>query len=104
MAKYVLLHFEDDDEADEFVQRFTDDVEERSRYMRVGIYADVRSVYKAPTKFCSHGGASGPFTKGRKFGWWVHAVAGCMKPTTGWVTGALENREYNQLKKGEDDG
>lgn len=87
MAKYVLLSFDDDKAADEFVQRFTDDVQERATYQRIGIYAFVRAVYKKPTKFCECTGVKNRgFTRGKKFGWWV--CAQCGKPTSAWAAGA----------------
>lgn len=87
MAKYVLLEFGDDEEADEFCQRFTEDVEERAKYQRVGIYAFVRAVYKKPTKFCECKGdmRKRAFTRGRKYGWWV--CTKCGKPTAAWGRG-----------------
>jgi hypothetical protein len=98
MAKYVTLSFEDDEEAKEFIQRFTDDVEERSRQLRVGTYAAVVAMYKKPTRFCDCD-VTRPFTRGSKYGWWVHAIRGCMSPTLTWVKNRLEMREYNELKE-----
>lgn len=87
MAKYVLLQFDNDGEADEFCQRFTEDVEERAKYQRVGIYAFVRAVYKKPTKFCECKGdmRKRAFTRGTKYGWWV--CNKCGKPTHAWGRG-----------------
>jgi hypothetical protein len=86
MAKYVLLSFDDDKLADEFVQQFTDDVVERAKYERTGIYAYVRGVYKKPTKFCTCVGIKKRgFTRGKKYGWWV--CDQCKKPTVGWGRG-----------------
>jgi hypothetical protein len=87
MAKYVLLQFDHDEEADEFCQRFTEDVEERAKYQRVGIYAYVRGVFKKPTKFCECIGdmKKRAFTRGRKYGWWV--CTKCGKPTPAWARG-----------------
>lgn len=93
MAKYVILAFDDDDEADKFVEEtqrrqgvindmdcpcYPDD--------KALIKADVRAVFRKPTKFCDcktvkHRG----FSRGRKYGWWV--CAQCGKPTVGWGRG-----------------
>jgi len=99
MAKYVILHFEDDDAADQYVRMLQQGsvfIWERTVVEGRTVEAEVRAVYKAPTKFCPHA-SSGPYTRGRKYGWWVHAKPDCMKPTPGWVRGMLELREYNQL-------
>lgn len=93
MAKYVLLAFDNDDEADKFVEA----TQQRQGVLNdndcpcypedgAHIKADVRGVYRKPTKFCSctsykHRG----FRRGTKYGWWV--CAQCGKPTIGWGRG-----------------
>lgn len=90
MAKYVLVAFEDDARADEFVRRFTEDVEENARDTRSNIYAYVRGMWKKPTKFCECsisgvGIKKRGFTRGRKYGWWV--CSQCKRPTVGFGRG-----------------
>jgi hypothetical protein len=86
MAKYVLLAFNNDKQADEFAQRFTDDVAERAQFERTGIYAYVRGMFRMPTKFCSCVGIKKRgFVRGKKYGWWVCSM--CGKPTIGWGRG-----------------
>lgn len=95
MAKYVLLAFDSDAEADEFAQRFTDDVEERSQAIRVKPYAMVRGVWKKPTKFCdctSGNIKQRGWTRGKKFGWYVCDY--CRKPSAAWARGDMW---YNSL-------
>lgn len=88
MAKYVLLAFDDDKEADKFIEQtqrahgIYDD--EGGGHMSYA--CDVRGVYRKPTKFCDckttkHRG----FTRGKKYGWWV--CSQCGKPTVGWGRG-----------------
>lgn len=94
MAKYVLLAFESDDDANEFIvstQHYGGvEVENKGTDgfdLKKQLTALVRGVWKMPTKFCECGPVSGPFTRGRKYGWWVHAKKGCNKPTRGWAKG-----------------
>jgi hypothetical protein len=90
VAKYVLLAIADDDEADWFVELCQDGV-----LINNAVHADkgftylkptVRAVFKKPTQFCTCTGKIN-FTRGKKYGWWVHA--GCGKPTIGWVHGDM---------------
>lgn len=97
MAKYVLLAFDNDDEADKFVEETqaqravwitSTDVPDRDTDCNgmLELACDVRGVYRKPTKFCSctslkHRG----FSRGKKYGWWV--CAQCGKPTIGWGRG-----------------
>lgn len=95
MAKYVLLTFDEDDAADQFVEaaqkhdlrRLVGDYIEEAEW----VDCTVRAVYKKPTKFCT--GTDKPecrghkkgFTRGTKYGWWV--CAACGKPTQAWGDG-----------------
>lgn len=90
MAKYVLLNFEDDDAADQFVKDCTDypDAPILTPVQENEVKAFVRGVWKKPTKFCDcRGGGmkNRGFTRGKKFGWWV--CTKCKKPTVGWARG-----------------
>lgn len=98
MARYVLLSFDNDQEADEFVAAFQrpggafymgadghfHQTDEEGTF--------VRAMYQKPTKFCDCGTATGlPFarkssyTRSLKYGWMVHTQ--CKKPTTNWASG-----------------
>lgn len=89
MAKYVLLSFDNDAEADAFTEYVVD-----AQYIHISgdtaiVKADVRAVYKKPTLYCDnsdkHRGKLAGWTRGRKYGWWVCAV--CGKPTRAWADG-----------------
>ncbi len=100
MAVYVLLQFDDDQEAHDFVSgvlqykaTFVPEVDPGTvsfeYYYSREQKAKVWGVFKKPTQFCqSHGGkkTSQAFTRGLKYGWWVCAV--CKKPTPKWASGA----------------
>jgi len=89
MAKYVLLEFGDDEEAERFM--------EEMKAGLIGVLQDMnitkafqpllRAVYKKPTKFCECIGdmKSRGFTRGRKYGWWV--CTKCGRPTHAWGRG-----------------
>lgn len=77
MAMYVLLSFDDDDDAKAFVE---DQLAGHSFRTEV-----VEGIYKKPTQFCDrtdtiHGSHRViGWTKGQKWGWWVCAI--CKKPS-----------------------
>jgi hypothetical protein len=85
MAKYVLLAFDDDKKADEFLQKnFLGS--EYVDYESAEVWATLRAVFKKPTQFCQctaikHRG----WTRGKKFGWWV--CSQCKKPSRQWAHG-----------------
>jgi len=94
MARYVVLSFDDDTTADEFVAAVQENgilghVSNESGFMK-HFAPVVRAMFQRPTKFCdcaSRGGnikARG-FTRGKKYGWWV--CNACKKPTVGWAQG-----------------
>jgi hypothetical protein len=92
MARYVLLSFDNDKEADDFVQatqeRKTVAVASATEVVANLYEATVRAVFKKPTIFCQctaikHRG----WTRGKKFGWWV--CSQCHKPSRGWAHGDM---------------
>jgi hypothetical protein len=90
MAKYVLLVFDDDNEADKFVKATQEHVVTRYNYdsdQTVECNFELRAVYKKPTKFCECTGdmRKRAFTRGTKYGWWV--CNKCGKPTPAWARG-----------------
>ena len=97
MAKYVLLAFDSDAEADEFVaavSRF--DIKQQNTEGFIDtVKATVRGIWKKPTKFCectSGNIKQRGWTRGKKFGWWV--CDKCYKPSPAWARGDLW---YNSL-------
>jgi hypothetical protein len=69
MARYVVLEFEHNEDADMFTQDMLHDGE------------SVVGVFAKPTQFCKCKGGKGrihAYTRGRKFGWWVCST--CKKP------------------------
>lgn len=100
MARYVVLEFEYNEDADLFVGDMLHDGE------------DVVGVYAKPTQFCTSGGCGKgrvkAFVRGQKWGWWVcesckrpsRAVAGpeqLMRAVIGSAINLLPDRE-SQLR------
>jgi|SRR6478609_6845060 len=89
MAKYVVLRFEDNDQADTFVEDMLREPDEPilTPVQENDVRATPVGVYRAPTMFCAradgrHKGRVQGFTHGKKFGWWV--CGQCGKPTLLW--------------------
>jgi len=91
VAKYVMLQFDSDEDADAFIKTtqengivgsFALGDSNWKHFMPI-----VRAVFKKPTQFCDcKVGAKGRgFTRGKRYGWWVCSV--CKKPTVGWGRG-----------------
>lgn len=96
MARYVMLSFDHNDEAEAFikaVQRkdgviYSKPLEGAEfQYMPLPENVFVRGVWAKPTSFCPGLSCTGNkgFTRGQKFGWWVCAT--CKKPRKGWADG-----------------
>jgi hypothetical protein len=89
VARYVLLSFDDNDDAEVFIANLHDVGYLMSVDTRTGVRklaAAVRGLWAKPTKYCEcKGGGRSGFTRGKKYGWWVHV--NCGKPTKGWVSG-----------------
>lgn len=89
MAKYVLIAFEDDATADTFVEATQENglVVGEGPNVFTHMTPEVRAVYKMPTIFCTCtvGKGGRGFTRGKKWGWWVHST--CGKPTQAWARG-----------------
>lgn len=90
MPVFVLLSFDDDDEAKEFVKAqlnervqvtYNDD-----QYDPFEVSAEVRGVYKRPVQFCTCTRTPG-WTRGKRFGWWV--CVDCGKPSKMWAMGVM---------------
>lgn len=105
MARYVVMSFKDNEEAERFVAAVargavflgTPDGEGDDHYGPLSEGALARAMYMQPTQFCSCGtpakGDAG-FTRGTKYGLWVHSA--CGKPTKLWAQG---DRWYTSLGK-----
>lgn len=93
MARYVVIRFEDNKAAEDFVdqQKAAD-----------GVFGDQETValIPAPTLFCEdpfsqHGNKKAGYFRGKKYGWWVCSI--CGKPSRLWgsnyraVVGAGKN-------------
>lgn len=101
MARYVILAFDDNKEADAFiaaVERANETGNNHvfyttphstlpNEYGMTGLVkAFVRGVYMRPTQFCSCADKTkGGYTRGKKWGIWVHSTCGL--PTKAWATG-----------------
>ena len=80
MARYVVLYFEDNAEAESLVHRH-DPLNPQE--------GELKALVPAPTKFCDgaacilSGSKRGRgWTRGLKFGWWVCSI--CRKPSRRW--------------------
>jgi len=92
MARYVLLAFDDDKEAEAYAKMVQEDG-------HVIIFHDhdidfdlasviVRGMWKKPTMFCDCTDKRKPphgWTRGQKWGWWV--CTKCSRPSVGWARG-----------------
>jgi len=72
MAKYVVVEFANDEEADAFAATLADAGAASS--------LSVKGVFKKPTQFCTCP-PSDKSVRGKKYGWWVHKD--CGKPKRG---------------------
>jgi hypothetical protein len=81
MARIVVLRFEDNDEADYYVELIN---RARENPSFEGQGATIELVLAAPTLFCPTSGGCGPgrvkgFARGNKYGWWICET--CHKPS-----------------------
>ena len=96
MARYVLLAFDDDQDAIAFVDMVsvlhaedkeflvTDDPIHEGRSFK----GFIRGMWKKPTMFCDCTDKRKPphgWTRGQKWGWWV--CTKCSRPSVGWARG-----------------
>lgn len=94
MARIVVLQFEDNSDADEFIKEHDELMYYPEGSMggvsndAVMIYAgEVVGVFAMPTQFCANSGSGGcstnkrirAWSRGKKFGWWVCSI--CKKPS-----------------------
>lgn len=81
MARYVLVEFDDNDEADNFVQILNGgDFDGHTATASPGSMR-VRAVWFKPTKFCDCKDISNGEGRGKKYGMWAHKT--CGKPRKG---------------------
>lgn len=93
MACYVLLEFDDNTKAKNFI------VKVNGEYAAIDMPARgfrVRALWGKPTKFCEcTGGRKGmfPYRRAEKSGWWVHSE--CGRPNVAW--GKNHNHWFSAL-------
>lgn len=93
MAVYVMLSFADDNEAHKFVKETLADGEvgydtrSPNEVEVEWVACTVRGVWKKPTLFCECEtfDKKRGFTRGKKYGWWVHTK--CGRPSKLWAAG-----------------
>ena len=89
MAKYVVIEFDNDEDADAYINEIKD-AEESIMGMLSSHYgapqlARIVGLYKKPTIFCECQGSRKPpmgWTRGKKYGWWI--CTECGKPSQQW--------------------
>jgi len=80
MAKYVLLEFDDDAEAESFART----IMQNDRLIDLADTVEtirVRGVFKKPTQFCTCVPMEKSSVRGAKWGWWL--CSKCAKPKSG---------------------
>jgi hypothetical protein len=75
MAKYVVLAFDNDEDADSFSGTIL-----HGGPSAVGTI-QIAGIFKKPTLFCECPGVSDKSVRGAKWGWWLHKD--CGKPKRG---------------------
>jgi hypothetical protein len=84
MARYVLLEFDDNAEADNFVNMLNGgDFDGHPAEVMPGGTVRVRGVYFKPTLFCECPNPGDRSARGEKWGLWIHRD--CGKPKRGNV-------------------
>lgn len=78
MARLVVLRFEDDEQATEFVEVNRVIIPHKSHYAN----ATVEGMFQTPTKFCDCPYRGDGWRRSEKHGWWLHF--GCGRPSIGW--------------------
>lgn len=109
MARLVVLRFDDNKAAEEFVKAGVDNkvfiADERTNMLR--ITGEVVGLFGQPTMFCDctlRKGRVKGYSRGQRWGWWV--CSACKKPTRAWgghlqaVLGAATNHLSIFLEKG----
>lgn len=92
MARYVVLSFDDNEDAEIFIDHIREAVES----------AEVLGLFAQPTQFCPASGSGGcskgkrvrGWSRGKKYGWWV--CSGCHKPSNFVKTGLMYRHVIQQ--------
>jgi len=100
MARIVVLRFDDDKTAEEFVKNGKDFLDATYDVFWGGV--SLVGLFAMPTMFCPSSGSGGcsqskrvrAWQRGRKFGWWVCAV--CKKPS-GFVPPGKPNEIWRRV-------
>jgi hypothetical protein len=82
MARLVVLRFENDQDADDFLESTFYARDEIEGYRRIPLRGSAVMMVQTPTKFCECVFRGDGFRRGEKRGWWIHV--GCGKPTVMW--------------------
>jgi hypothetical protein len=79
MARLIVLRFENDDDAEDFVGRVN-----RTSSVNFDFYdcPTVEGMFQTPTKFHGGHGQSSGWRKSDKHGWWI--CRDCGAPSVGW--------------------
>lgn len=77
MAKYVLVAFDNDEDADAFAEMVPKSGGPLD-HDNSGTRMFVRGIFKKPTQYCKCNPQSDKSVRGAKWGWWV--CAKCAKP------------------------
>lgn len=97
MAKHIVVSFDDDDDAAQFMAAikiegaiFFQDPEQHFKHIDVN-KARVIGVFAKPTKFCECPYvADMPTARSAKYGWYIHHP-GCSKPIPGHYQSGMKN-------------
>lgn len=89
MARYVMLQFESDEDAINFVEYIQDSKPDKDGWEKLLVsigHSLVRGVWKKPTLFCQCTSIKRRgWTRGKKFGWFV--CSECKRPSLQWAKG-----------------
>jgi hypothetical protein len=84
VAKYVMVQFDNDNEADAFVNVMVpSEVQPPGAAAAFTSSVKIVAVFKKPTIFCECSKPSEKSVRGAKWGWWLCKNTGCGKPKRG---------------------
>lgn len=92
MARYVLVEFEENDDAEKFVEAINNGkvfyttphrkLEGEFSVVQPNGDTTVRALFAKPTQFCQCSNPGDRSVRGAKFGWYVHAACGKPKQSS----------------------
>lgn len=96
MARHIVISFDDNDDAEQFIEALKVDgavfFQDSSQHFKNvdPMTCTVIGVYAKPTQFCQCTYADDmPTARSKNYGWYVHTV--CKKPIPGHYQSALKN-------------